>query len=163
MEMGHVVMSLCNCLQIRESIKTEQPCTVRILNYRLILFFIFIYAAKAWTFFTGYAESILYNTNRKDKSSFWNLLHISPVRDASGKVILMSFLSRSINLKCLISFLSSVYSSCLSICFYDSKWSFSYSLCMYSVFLDWKNDLPVQGLGKPKVRFIRENIFCFHF
>ncbi|XP_019434579.1 PREDICTED: protein TWIN LOV 1 isoform X2 [Lupinus angustifolius] len=41
---------------IRESIKTEQPCTVRILNYR------------------------------KDKSSFWNLLHISPVRDASGKV-----------------------------------------------------------------------------
>nr|AML78468.1 putative LOV domain-containing protein [Cercis canadensis] len=43
------------CL-IRESIKTEQPCTVRILNYR------------------------------KDKSSFWNLLHISPVRDASGKI-----------------------------------------------------------------------------
>ncbi|KAK7307137.1 hypothetical protein VNO77_39943 [Canavalia gladiata] len=41
---------------IRESIKTEQPCTVRILNYR------------------------------KDKSSFWNHLHISPVRDASGKV-----------------------------------------------------------------------------
>nr|AML77687.1 putative LOV domain-containing protein [Lathyrus sativus] len=41
---------------IRESVKTEQPCTVRILNYR------------------------------KDKSSFWNLLHISPVRDASGKV-----------------------------------------------------------------------------
>nr|AML77087.1 putative LOV domain-containing protein [Glycine soja] len=41
---------------IRESIKTEQPCTVRILNYR------------------------------KDKSSFWNFLHISPVRDASGKV-----------------------------------------------------------------------------
>nr|AML79018.1 putative LOV domain-containing protein [Gompholobium polymorphum] len=42
--------------QIRESIKTEQPCTVRILNYR------------------------------KDKSSFWNLLHISPARDAFGKV-----------------------------------------------------------------------------
>ncbi|XP_012568267.1 protein TWIN LOV 1 isoform X2 [Cicer arietinum] len=41
---------------IRESIKNEQPCTVRILNYR------------------------------KDKSSFWNLLHISPVRNASGKV-----------------------------------------------------------------------------
>ncbi|XP_058777249.1 protein TWIN LOV 1 [Vicia villosa] len=41
---------------IKESVKTEQPCTVRILNYR------------------------------KDKSSFWNLLHISPVRDASGKV-----------------------------------------------------------------------------
>ncbi|XP_057448334.1 protein TWIN LOV 1 isoform X2 [Lotus japonicus] len=41
---------------IRESIKTEQPCTVRILNYR------------------------------KDKSSFWNLLHMSPVREASGKV-----------------------------------------------------------------------------
>ncbi|KAK7274724.1 hypothetical protein RIF29_15821 [Crotalaria pallida] len=41
---------------IRESIKSERPCTVRILNYR------------------------------KDKSSFWNLLHISPVRDASGKV-----------------------------------------------------------------------------
>ncbi|TKY69730.1 TWIN LOV 1 [Spatholobus suberectus] len=41
---------------IRESIKIEQPRTVRILNYR------------------------------KDKSSFWNFLHISPVRDASGKV-----------------------------------------------------------------------------
>ncbi|MED6110226.1 hypothetical protein PIB30_041030 [Stylosanthes scabra] len=41
---------------IRESIRNQQPCTVRILNYR------------------------------KDRSSFWNLLHISPVRDASGKV-----------------------------------------------------------------------------
>nr|AML78630.1 putative LOV domain-containing protein [Codariocalyx motorius] len=41
---------------IRESIKNEQPCTVRILNYR------------------------------KDESLFWNFLHISPVRDASGKV-----------------------------------------------------------------------------
>nr|AML78717.1 putative LOV domain-containing protein [Elaeocarpus sylvestris] len=42
--------------QIKESIQTEQACTVRILNYR------------------------------KDKSSFWNLLHISPVRNASGKI-----------------------------------------------------------------------------
>ncbi|KAA8529471.1 hypothetical protein F0562_033730 [Nyssa sinensis] len=42
--------------QIRESIQNEQPCTVRILNYR------------------------------KDKSSFWNFLHISPVRNASGKI-----------------------------------------------------------------------------
>nr|AML76529.1 putative LOV domain-containing protein [Daenikera sp. BC-2016] len=42
--------------QIDESIQNERPCTVRILNYR------------------------------KDKSSFWNLLHISPVRNASGKV-----------------------------------------------------------------------------
>lgn len=25
-------------------------------------------------------------SNRKDKSTFWNLLHISPVRNASGKV-----------------------------------------------------------------------------
>nr|AML78103.1 putative LOV domain-containing protein [Polygala lutea] len=41
---------------IRESIKSEQACTVRILNYR------------------------------KDKTTFWNLLHISPVRNASGKV-----------------------------------------------------------------------------
>ncbi|KAF8390266.1 hypothetical protein HHK36_024791 [Tetracentron sinense] len=41
---------------IRDSIRTEQTCTVRILNYR------------------------------KDKSSFWNLLHISPVRNASGKI-----------------------------------------------------------------------------
>nr|AML79651.1 putative LOV domain-containing protein [Xanthocercis zambesiaca] len=43
---------------IRESIKTEQSCTVRILNYR------------------------------KNEGTFWNLLHISPVRDASGKVFL---------------------------------------------------------------------------
>ncbi|PON67492.1 Nitrogen fixation negative regulator NifL [Parasponia andersonii] len=42
--------------QIEESIKMEQACTVRILNYR------------------------------KDKSSFWNSLHISPVRNASGKI-----------------------------------------------------------------------------
>ncbi|GLT36984.1 hypothetical protein SLA2020_113280 [Shorea laevis] len=42
--------------QIKESIRTEQACTVRILNYR------------------------------KDKSSFWNLLHVTPVRDASGKI-----------------------------------------------------------------------------
>nr|AML79100.1 putative LOV domain-containing protein [Laurelia sempervirens] len=42
--------------QIRESIQTSQSCTVRILNYR------------------------------KDRSSFWNLLHISPVRNASGKI-----------------------------------------------------------------------------
>lgn len=42
--------------QIKEYIRTEQPCTVRILNYR------------------------------KDKTPFWNLLHISPVRNASGKV-----------------------------------------------------------------------------
>nr|AML78371.1 putative LOV domain-containing protein [Ailanthus altissimus] len=42
--------------QIKESIRTEQACTVRILNYR------------------------------KDKRSFWNLLHISPVRNASGKI-----------------------------------------------------------------------------
>ncbi|OWM75983.1 protein TWIN LOV 1 [Punica granatum] len=42
-------------LYIKESIRAERPCTVRILNYR------------------------------KDGSTFWNLLHISPVRDASGK------------------------------------------------------------------------------
>nr|AML76704.1 putative LOV domain-containing protein [Heracleum maximum] len=42
--------------QIKESIRIEQPCTVCILNYR------------------------------KDKSSFWNYLHISPVRNASGKI-----------------------------------------------------------------------------
>ncbi|KHG07116.1 Protein TWIN LOV 1 -like protein [Gossypium arboreum] len=42
--------------QIKESIQTEQACTVRILSYR------------------------------KDKSSFWNCLHLSPVRNAFGKV-----------------------------------------------------------------------------
>lgn len=42
--------------QIKESIQTEQACTVHILSYR------------------------------KDKSSFWNCLHLSPVRNASGKV-----------------------------------------------------------------------------
>ncbi|XP_040965229.1 protein TWIN LOV 1 isoform X1 [Gossypium hirsutum] len=44
--------------QIKESIQTEQACTVRILSYR------------------------------KDKSSFWNCLHLSPVRNAFGKVLL---------------------------------------------------------------------------
>nr|AML77136.1 putative LOV domain-containing protein [Austrobaileya scandens] len=42
--------------QIRQSIQAERPCGVRILNYR------------------------------KDSSLFWNLLHISPVRNASGKI-----------------------------------------------------------------------------
>nr|AML78201.1 putative LOV domain-containing protein [Anisacanthus quadrifidus] len=42
--------------QIKESIRTQQACSVRILNYR------------------------------KDGTSFWNFLHISPVRIASGKV-----------------------------------------------------------------------------
>nr|AML78662.1 putative LOV domain-containing protein [Ilex paraguariensis] len=42
--------------QIKESIQAEQACTVRILNYR------------------------------KDKTPFWNFLHISPVRNASGKI-----------------------------------------------------------------------------
>nr|AML79165.1 putative LOV domain-containing protein [Drimys winteri] len=42
--------------QIRQAIQNKQACTVRILNYR------------------------------KDRSSFWNLLHVSPVRNASGKI-----------------------------------------------------------------------------
>ncbi|XP_068326169.1 protein TWIN LOV 1-like isoform X2 [Pyrus communis] len=42
--------------RIKESIQNETACTVRILNYR------------------------------RDKSSFWNLLHISPIRNASGKM-----------------------------------------------------------------------------
>lgn len=42
--------------QMRESIEAARACTVRILNYR------------------------------KEGSSFWNLLHISPVRNASGKI-----------------------------------------------------------------------------
>jgi PAS domain S-box-containing protein len=43
-------------LQIKESIRSGQPCSVCILNYR------------------------------KDCSLFWNFLHISPVRNASGKM-----------------------------------------------------------------------------
>ncbi|XP_057777102.1 protein TWIN LOV 1 [Salvia miltiorrhiza] len=42
--------------EIKECIRDQQACTVRILNYR------------------------------KDRTSFWNFLHISPVRNASGKV-----------------------------------------------------------------------------
>ncbi|XP_061991623.1 protein TWIN LOV 1 isoform X3 [Rosa rugosa] len=42
--------------RIKESVQNEKACTVRILNYR------------------------------KDKSSFWNLLHVSPIRNASGKI-----------------------------------------------------------------------------
>nr|AML78763.1 putative LOV domain-containing protein [Welwitschia mirabilis] len=43
-------------VQIRKSIQTNQSCTVQILNYR------------------------------KDGSSFWNLLQIAPIRNASGKI-----------------------------------------------------------------------------
>ncbi|KAH7657450.1 Non-specific serine/threonine protein kinase protein [Dioscorea alata] len=42
--------------QIKDSIKAEKACAVRLLNYR------------------------------KDRSPFWNLLHISSVRNASGKI-----------------------------------------------------------------------------
>nr|AML77802.1 putative LOV domain-containing protein [Euphorbia mesembryanthemifolia]AML78462.1 putative LOV domain-containing protein [Euphorbia mesembryanthemifolia] len=42
--------------QIKKCIQAEQACTVRILNYR------------------------------KNKTTFWNLLHISPVRNATGKI-----------------------------------------------------------------------------
>ncbi|KGN51884.1 protein TWIN LOV 1 [Cucumis sativus] len=42
--------------KIKESLQSEQACTVRILNYR------------------------------KNKSSFWNDLHVSPVHNASGKL-----------------------------------------------------------------------------
>ncbi|KAK9090626.1 hypothetical protein Sjap_023803 [Stephania japonica] len=42
--------------EIRESIQSKQACSVRILNYR------------------------------KNGSSFWNFLHISPVRNATGKI-----------------------------------------------------------------------------
>ncbi|KAG7640308.1 PAS domain superfamily [Arabidopsis suecica] len=48
--------------EMKECILKGQSCTVQILNY----------------------------SNRKDKSSFWNLLHISPVRNASGKVYIPS-------------------------------------------------------------------------
>nr|AML77066.1 putative LOV domain-containing protein [Phlox sp. BC-2016] len=54
--LGGADTDISTILQIKKSIQTEQACTVHILNYR------------------------------KDRSSFWNLLHISPVRNASGKV-----------------------------------------------------------------------------
>nr|AML77195.1 putative LOV domain-containing protein [Oxera neriifolia] len=47
---------LATQFQIKECIRIQQACTVRILNYR------------------------------KDGTSFWNFLHISPVRNATGKV-----------------------------------------------------------------------------
>nr|AML79031.1 putative LOV domain-containing protein [Coleochaete scutata] len=43
--------------KLRDAIKEEKPCTVRLLNYR------------------------------KDGTRFWNSLHIAPVRDSKGKVI----------------------------------------------------------------------------
>lgn len=46
---------------IKERIQAEQPCTVCILNYR------------------------------NDKTPFWNLLHISPVRNATGRVMALTF------------------------------------------------------------------------
>uniref|UniRef100_A0A5B6ZDD2 LOV domain-containing protein n=1 Tax=Davidia involucrata TaxID=16924 RepID=A0A5B6ZDD2_DAVIN len=54
--LGGVDTDSSTIFQIKESIQNEQACTVRILNYR------------------------------KDKSPFWNFLHISPVRNASGKI-----------------------------------------------------------------------------
>ncbi|KAA8533019.1 hypothetical protein F0562_032864 [Nyssa sinensis] len=54
--LGGVETNSSTIFQIKESIRTEQACTIRILNYR------------------------------KDKSKFWNFLHISPVRNASGKI-----------------------------------------------------------------------------
>nr|AML77489.1 putative LOV domain-containing protein [Apocynum androsaemifolium] len=54
--------------KIKECIQAVQPCTVCILNYR------------------------------KDKSSFWNFLHISPIRNATGKVAY--FVGVQINSSC---------------------------------------------------------------
>uniref|UniRef100_A0A5B7BYZ8 LOV domain-containing protein n=1 Tax=Davidia involucrata TaxID=16924 RepID=A0A5B7BYZ8_DAVIN len=54
--LGGVDTDSSTIFQIKESIRTEQACTVHILHYR------------------------------KDKSSFWNFLHVSPVRNASGKI-----------------------------------------------------------------------------
>ncbi|KAA3483877.1 protein TWIN LOV 1 isoform X1 [Gossypium australe] len=70
-------------LQIKESIQTEQACTVRILSYRLILEH-FQYLLKYGIVSIRSKHSYYYT--RKDKSSFWNCLHLSPVRNASGKV-----------------------------------------------------------------------------
>nr|AML77796.1 putative LOV domain-containing protein [Ruscus sp. BC-2016] len=42
--------------EMKDSIQAEQACSVRVLNYR------------------------------KDESTFWNLLYISPVRNATGKI-----------------------------------------------------------------------------
>jgi len=50
MEMNFGIMPFSCCLQIKESIKAEQPCTVRILNYRLILHFLFL-LPKLWSLF----------------------------------------------------------------------------------------------------------------
>ncbi|MBA0556252.1 hypothetical protein Golob_026367 [Gossypium lobatum] len=69
--------------QIKESIQTEQACTVRILSYRLILEH-FKYLLKYGIVSIRSKHS--YYCTRKDKSSFWNCLHLSPVRNASGKV-----------------------------------------------------------------------------
>ncbi|MBA0798391.1 hypothetical protein Gohar_008983 [Gossypium harknessii] len=69
--------------QIKESIQTEQACTVRILSYRLILEH-FQYLLKYGIVSIRSKHS--YYCTRKDKSSFWNCLHLSPVRNASGKV-----------------------------------------------------------------------------
>ncbi|KAF9677836.1 hypothetical protein SADUNF_Sadunf08G0149200 [Salix dunnii] len=57
--------------QIQESILVEQPCTVCILNYRSAL---------------DYSFNVFFFNIRKDKSTFWNLLHLSPVRNATGKI-----------------------------------------------------------------------------
>nr|AML78998.1 putative LOV domain-containing protein [Struthiopteris spicant] len=46
----------CVVQQIRDCIKAEKACTVRILNYK------------------------------KDRSPFWNLLHVAPVRDHTAKI-----------------------------------------------------------------------------
>ena len=46
---------------------------------------------KICMIFLWYNELNLLIIIRKDKSPFWNFLHISPVRDASGKVYLLSY------------------------------------------------------------------------
>lgn len=73
-------------MQIKECIQTEQACTVRILNYRLTADH-FLHLCKDSFYFLNDTFVV---ACRKDRSSFWNLLHISPVRKASGKVIFVS-------------------------------------------------------------------------
>ena len=73
-----LTLEVVSLFQIREAIKAERSCTVRLLNYK-------------WDFRTHYISSrssimflmshfMVIRDCRKDGTPFWNSLHIAPVR-----------------------------------------------------------------------------------
>lgn len=114
--------------------------------------------------FTGYAESIYATFNRKDKSSFWNLLHISPVRDATGKVILTSYFLVQLSASNVYDLFSVRHQSILvvEVSAFMVLNEVSHISCAQIVFC-WSGQMIYRYKSWETSRLLCENFFYFHF